>query len=159
MRPPAPSSQPSSSALLFSKSTQRHELDRRPPQPSDDTGLRTEILARIEAECGRPPHRPSLPPAPFSFRKVLSAMSLTGVLHNRQMIPACELQDGIHIRGLTVKVHRNDRCDASAGLPIHQLSLFAIDATVNLNVFPEFLSIHVLSMLVDVHECRPAAGL
>src|SRR6267378_1804769 len=75
-----------------------------------------QVLSRIEAESTRHTHRPRLPPAILSSRKVGRPVSLTSVFDHKQLVSLRELQDGIHVRHLAVQVYGDNPCDRTSRL-------------------------------------------
>src|SRR5689334_11157232 len=53
----------------------------------------------------------------------------------------------------------HDSFDAAAGSLVHQLSGGKVDEAAFLEIFAEFLRIHVVGEFIDVHKIRPSAGL
>ena len=72
---------------------------------SDDDAAITispEVLGRIEGEGRRMAQRadPSSP--------VLSAVGLAGILNHPETVPSGDFQNGVHVGGLSVEMHRDD---------------------------------------------------
>ena len=63
-----------------------------------------------------------------------------------------QIQDGVHIRRLAVKVDRDDSDNRHAYPLIYQPPRAAVHATLDLEVFPKLFRIHVVGALVDVHK-------
>src|SRR5690242_7879587 len=53
----------------------------------------------------------------------------------------------------------HDSFDATAGSLVHQLSGSKVDEASFLEIFAEFLRIHVVGEILDVHKIRPSASL
>src|SRR5580704_3532733 len=125
------------------------------------TGFTTspQILSRIKAECRGMTHRSSRTPAVFLLGKILGSVSLAGVFHNDQVIPTRDFKDWIHICGLSVQMHRNNRCDRSPEFAVIRFSGLAVQEAFSLDVFLKLAGVHAVSSLVHIDEVRPAAGL
>src|SRR6266478_9215604 len=72
---------------------------------------RSQILSWVKAEGSRSAHGTSFSPPVLFSGKILCAMSLASVFDDDQPVSLCELENGIHVGGLAVQVHRNDGCD------------------------------------------------
>src|SRR5271156_5275734 len=92
---------------------QTHLLRQRLVVRRDRSGFSTgaQILPWVEAESSRMAHRTCFSPAVFFFRKVFCAVRLAGVLDDDKSVAASQFEDAIHVRGLSVNMHRNHRCN------------------------------------------------
>ncbi len=87
---------------VFAKAT--HGLETLPLAPHRRSGFaeRTQVFARIEAECGersQGAHAPSF---------VLRAVRLGSVLHDPQTVPGRDIEDRVHVGGLPIKMNGHD---------------------------------------------------
>src|SRR5260370_10206725 len=74
--------------------------------PGFSTGAK--VLAGIKAESSSVSHGSGLSPPPFLLGKVFSTVRLTCILDHEQAVALRLLQNRVHIRPLTIKMHRNN---------------------------------------------------
>jgi hypothetical protein len=115
-------------------------------------------FAGIEAERRGSSHRTGfLPASPLG--EVRRPMRLTGILNHHQPKPFRQFEDRVHLGGLAVQMHRDNRRHAPSRIALYQMPGSLIQAALILQVFQEFLRIHVVGALVHVDKHRPRASL
>ena len=85
-------------------------------------------------------------------------MRLAGVLDHHQPIALRQLEDRIHIGHLPVQMDRNDGRDRPSAAAADQPARI-VDGALFLQILLEFCRIHVVGLLIDVHELGQCAGL
>ncbi len=125
------------------------------------SGLSTgaQVLPRIEAKSCRMAHRTCFSPAIFLLREVLCAVCLAGILDNDQFVAVSKLENRIHVRSLTVDVHRDNSRDRCLACPVKCLAGFAVEVAFPLEIFLKLGRVHAIGPLIDVHKIRPCTRL
>ena len=85
-------------------------------------------------------------------------MRLAGILDHHQPVALGQLQDGIHISHLPVQMDRNYGRDRTAAAVAHQRA-GSVHGALFLQVLSQFCRIHVVRVLIDVHEFRKRSRL
>ena len=86
-------------------------------------------------------------------------MGLASIFHDNQVVAARQLQNRIHVRALTINVHRNNGRHRSAIFSVIRFSRLAIHVAFALEIFAQILHVHRVRLLVNINEIRPRAGL
>ena len=86
-------------------------------------------------------------------------MGLAGIFDHEQIVFCRKLKDRIHIRGLAVKVDRDNTGHSSFRRAIDQFSDSAIEFTSPLNELEERFRIHRIALFIDIHKSDMRTGL
>ena len=118
-----------------------------------------QVFSRIEAECRGNAHGAGFFPAVQFLGKVFRAMGLAGVFDDVQPILGGNLQDGIHVRHLAVKMHRHDGRDDAPAAAVDGPAGLIIPDTFGFQIMAELLGIHVVGLRIHVHKGGNGAAL
>src|SRR5262245_30992467 len=94
-----------------------------------------QVLPRIKAERSRVSHRAGTTPEALTSaciavsREILRSVRLACVLDNEQIPALGDLQDGIHVSHLAIKMNGNDRLDWSTGAAPNRITRCRIGST------------------------------
>src|SRR5579872_285539 len=118
-----------------------------------------QVLARVEAECGRASHGAGLAPAILFLREIFGAVRLAGILYNDEPKLISDLEDRVHIRSLPVEVNRDHGCHGFAQRTVDITARTGVEHALGLHVPAQNRGIHRIGPGIDIHEVRKRPGL
>src|SRR2546425_11370255 len=86
-------------------------------------------------------------------------MRLARVFNDRQMILDGQLQNGIHIGRLAVKMYRNNCGNSPSRFAADRSATAVTDVALRLKILNKFLRVQVISALINVYKLREGACL